>query len=287
MLDELKRILKVARRQVARRRIGFGDTHNVNQIRLNEFCAGHAARLAALTCPDRLTVVVPCYNHARYLPSAFASIRAQTSPADEIIVIDDCSTDDTWLVIEELADASGLPPETLRIMRNERNLGQCATINAAAARASSDAILVLNDDDYLMHDALALAGAVFAQYPGVALVGARALPVGSQAYLDNLKKSAAELVLSREPTVRVSEPAAARTYTSARQLDMCHSGSIFLKSAWQDVGGYYPDQTRRVCLFSDRDFQLRVNCLYPVAVVEDVPFAFRRAGSSVDRGQFT
>ena len=85
----------------------------------------------------------------------------------------------------------------------------------------------------------------------------------------------------------MSEPAAARTYTSARQLDMCHSGSIFLKSAWQDVGGYYPDQTRRVCLFSDRDFQLRVNCLYPVAVVEDVPFAFRRAGSSVDRGQFT
>jgi hypothetical protein len=88
-------------------------------------------------------------------------------------------------------------------------------------------------------------------------------------------------------TIRVSEPSEARAYTSARQLDMCHSGSTFLRTAWRDIGGYYPEHARRVCLFSDRDFQLRLNCLYPVAVVEDVPFAFWRAGSSVDRGLFT
>ena len=74
--------------------MGFSDTHSVNQIRLHEFCAGRVPRLTALTGPNRLTVVVASYNHARYLPSAFASILAQTSPADEIIVIDDCSTDE-------------------------------------------------------------------------------------------------------------------------------------------------------------------------------------------------
>jgi glycosyltransferase involved in cell wall biosynthesis len=287
MPSELRHFLRVAQRQIARRRIGFSDSHGIHASRLREFCAGHPARLAALTSPERVTVVVPCYNHARFLPSAFASIAAQTMPPSEIILIDDCSSDDTWRIIEELAGASGLPPETLRIMRNERNVGQCATINAAVAKATSDAIVVLNDDDYLMHDALALIGRVFAQHPGVALIGARAVVVGSQAYLDNLKKNAVELVVSSESTVRVSEPAAARAYTSARQLDMCHSGSAFLKTAWQDVGGYYPDHARRVSLFSDRDFQLRLNCLYPVAVVEDVPFAFWRTGYSVDRGLFT
>jgi glycosyltransferase involved in cell wall biosynthesis len=285
--SELERILKLARGHVSRRRLGFRDSHAVHESRLREFCATHEPRLSTLGGPHRFTVVLTCYDHARYLPSAFASIEAQTVPPSEIIVIDDRSTDDSWQVIQDLTGASGLPSEALHAMRNDRNLGQCATINAAVARATSDAIVVLNDDDYLMHDALALIERVLAAHPTAALVGARAVAVGSQAYLDNLKKSVAELVLSGDVTVRMSDPSQARAYTSARQLDMCHSGSTFLKEAWQAVGGYYPEKGRRVVLFADRDFQLRVNCLYPVALVEDAPFAFWRVGSSVDRGLFT
>jgi glycosyltransferase involved in cell wall biosynthesis len=285
--SELERILKLTRRHLSRRRLGFRDSHSVHEGRLREFCATHEPQLPTSGGPHRFTVVLTCYNHARYLPSAFASIAAQTVPPSEIILIDDRSTDDTWRVVQELAGASGLAPETLRIMRNERNLGQCATINAAVARATSDVIVVLNDDDYLMHDALDWIGRVLAAHPTAALVGARAVTVGSQAYLDNLRKSVAELVLSSDLTVRMSDPSEARAFTSARQLDMCHSGSAFLKEAWQAVGGYYAARGWRIVLFSDRDFQLRVNCLYPVALVEDAPFAFWRAGSSVDRGLFT
>jgi GT2 family glycosyltransferase len=230
---------------------------------------------------------VPCYNHARWLPAAFASVEAPTMTPREVLLVDDASTDGTWRVMNELQTAGSLPAGVVRLLRNERNVGQCETINRAVQETSANVIVILNDDDYLMHDALASIAGVFARHPAVALVGARALPVGTQAHLENLKKTVAGSLLSSEFRVRISEPATARAYESARQLDMCHSASAFRREAWQAVGGYYPDRERRVVVFSDRDFQLRVNYLYPVAVVENAAFALWRAGSSVDSGRFT
>jgi GT2 family glycosyltransferase len=190
-------------------------------------------------------------------------------------------------VLGELAAASQLPRGTVKTSRNSRNLGQCATLNSAIGRTDADVIVVLNDDDYLMHDALEWIDTVFRANPDVGLVGARGVHVASQVRLDNLKKSVTAALISSDFAIHRSDPAAARSYTSARQLDMCHSGSAFLKQAWEAVGGYYPDKKRRVVFPSDRDFQLRVNCLCPVALVMDAAFAFWRVGSSVDAGLFT
>ena len=52
-----------------------------------------------------LSVVIPNYNHARYLPHAILALRAQERPADEIIVVDDGSVDDSLAVLRELGVA--------------------------------------------------------------------------------------------------------------------------------------------------------------------------------------
>ena len=54
--------------------------------------------------PDRPTVsiILPTYNRAAFLPQAFASIRSQTFTDWELIVIDDGSTDNTPALVEEL-----------------------------------------------------------------------------------------------------------------------------------------------------------------------------------------
>jgi hypothetical protein len=65
---------------------------------------------------------------------------------------------------------------------------------------------------------------------------------------------------------------------------MTHSGSCFFKVAWTAVGGYQVDKTQRVVPFSDRDFQMRVNAVWPVAVAYETPLALWREGSSVDAG---
>jgi GT2 family glycosyltransferase len=287
IVSDLSRLALLARTRIERRRLGFATSHAVNAQRLHAFCAALPPFHPATRETRRYAVVVPCYNHAEFLAQAFRSIEAQTLPPSEVILIDDHSTDGTWQLLGELAAASQLPSGTVKTSRNSRNLGQCATLNSAIGRAEADVIVVLNDDDYLMHDALEWIDHVFRANPNVGLVGARGVNVASQVRLDNLKKSVTAALISSDFAVYTSDPAAARSYTSARQLDMCHSGSAFLRQAWEAVGGYYPEKSRRVVFPSDRDFQLRVNCLCPVAVVMDAAFAFWRVGSSVDAGLFT
>ena len=52
----------------------------------------------------KVTVGIPCYNHAKFLPDAVASVLAQTHPVDEILILDDCSTDDFKTVVQQFTD---------------------------------------------------------------------------------------------------------------------------------------------------------------------------------------
>ena len=50
-----------------------------------------------------LSVVMPNYNHAKFLPRALDSLLGQTRPPDEILVLDDGSTDDSRAILERVA----------------------------------------------------------------------------------------------------------------------------------------------------------------------------------------
>jgi hypothetical protein len=86
-----------------------------------------------------------------------------------------------------------------------------------------------------------------------------------------------------ETPLRLHRPADVPGYRHRNDLDMTHSGSCFYKAAWEAVGGYRSGKNERVVPYSDRDFQLRVNAVWPVAVADKRPFAFWRNDSSVDK----
>src|SRR5258707_12471256 len=67
--------------------------------------------------PPTLSVVLPNYNHARFIGRALAALLGQERAADEIIVIDDGSTDDSVAVIERIAAAA----PTIRLLRSPSN----------------------------------------------------------------------------------------------------------------------------------------------------------------------
>jgi len=287
MAARLERLVLLARRRAFKLQVSVLKRYEVHQRRLAAFLAGRQPlTLSPLPSSPTYAVVVPCYDHAAYVPQAFRSIEAQTLRPAEVVLVDDRSTDATWDIITELAATSPLRPR-ITILRNERNLGQCATLNAAVGQTSADIIVVLNDDDYLMHDALEWIDKVFHQHPEAGLVGAKGVGVRSQVYLDNLKKTVAGALISDALVTVVSLPEAARRFRHARQLVMTHSASAFRREAWEVAGGYYADKNKRIVIYSDRDFQLRVNCLYPVVIVENAAFSFWRSGTSVDGGLFT
>jgi glycosyltransferase involved in cell wall biosynthesis len=102
-----------------------------------------------LQAPD-ISVVVPAYNVGRFLGATLASLRVQTFPHWEAIVVDDGSTDDTAVVARAVAEAD----DRVRLVV-QPNRGVSAARNAGLARASGACIMFLDGDDLLHPTALA------------------------------------------------------------------------------------------------------------------------------------
>ena len=96
-----------------------------------------------------ITIVVPAYNYARFLPECLASIREQDFKGKvEVIVVDDASTDETQSVLQ------GLVWPGLRIVRHESNQGLCAALNTGHREARGKYIINLDADNLLAPEAL-------------------------------------------------------------------------------------------------------------------------------------
>jgi glycosyltransferase involved in cell wall biosynthesis len=87
-------------------------------------------------------VVVPLYNHERYIGEAIRSILAEGKLVREIIVIDDGSSDGSILVMEKLARQ-----DPRIVFRTQSNQGAHATINAGLRSCSGEFLTILNSDD--------------------------------------------------------------------------------------------------------------------------------------------
>jgi glycosyltransferase involved in cell wall biosynthesis len=93
-----------------------------------------------------VTAAVTTYNRARFLHGALDSVFAQTRSADEVLVVDDGSTDDTAEVLEPYA-------ERVRVIRQE-NAGRSAARNTAVREARGAFLSFLDSDDRWLPDKL-------------------------------------------------------------------------------------------------------------------------------------
>lgn len=90
-----------------------------------------------------VSVVMPAYNAAPYLRAAVASVQAQTHRDWELIIVDDCSPDDTYTIAEGLAKEDS----RIRPFRNPRNSGAAATRNYGVSQSRGAYVAFLDSDD--------------------------------------------------------------------------------------------------------------------------------------------
>lgn len=88
------------------------------------------------------SVIMPVYNGERYLPEAIKSILNQTLKNFELLILDDCSTDNSERVIRTFTD------QRIRIIANEKNLGLVGTLNIGFGQARGKYIARMDQDDY-------------------------------------------------------------------------------------------------------------------------------------------
>jgi glycosyltransferase involved in cell wall biosynthesis len=114
---------------------------------------------------NTVAIVLCNYNHAKYLPNSLGHICNQTRPADQILVIDDGSTDDSWDVIQGFARDHS----KLRAFANSRNLGLEASIARALPLVSCDYLVWAGADDRLLPPFLERNMTVLTRHPAAAL----------------------------------------------------------------------------------------------------------------------
>jgi len=118
------------------------------------------------TAPATATVVIPCFNYGRFLPDAVRSALAQPHVDVEVIIVDDCSTDDSRQVARRLAaEHAGVT-----LIEQAVNSGHVECFNAGWRASSGEFVVKLDADDMLTEGALTRAVALFRAHPTVGLV---------------------------------------------------------------------------------------------------------------------
>jgi len=102
-----------------------------------------------MSATPKVSVITPAYKAARYIGQAIESVQAQTLTDWEMIIVDDASPDETAEVVQRYLD-----DPRIRLIRSERNRGECGARNLALEAAQGEWIAVLDADDWFAPERL-------------------------------------------------------------------------------------------------------------------------------------
>lgn len=92
---------------------------------------------------DKVSIIVPVYNVAPWIEESIRSLLAQSYYLFEIVIVDDCSTDETFSILKRLSKEDS----RIKLYRNAKNERIVKTLNFALTKASGDYILRHDGDD--------------------------------------------------------------------------------------------------------------------------------------------
>jgi glycosyltransferase involved in cell wall biosynthesis len=216
------------------------------------------------TMTDSVAILIPAYDSARYLPGVIESALRQTRAAEEIIVIDDGSTDATGEVCTPFVPR-------VRYVRQE-NGGVSTARNHGATLSTSRWFLFLDSDDQLLpHAVEALLDAVRRESCGVAY--GRVIARGRSAIEDRLHGL---------PSAAGDPPQPTRA-NFKRAVITTPGAAIVRRDVFEKAGGFVPGYEP----MEDRDFWMKCGMLTRFAfcdtVVLDKTFREGSAGTQIGR----
>jgi len=170
--------------------------------------------------PPFVSIVVPVYNVGPYIQDTLASLLKQTYPHFEVLVLDDCSTDDTVARVQAIADAR------IQLIRNPRNLGRAGTDNAALVYVKGEYVAKMDGDDLCHPDRLRQQVAILEQRPEINVVGSWMQNFGSSTYLNQYPELPAEAQALTLFTLPTGNPSVMLRTSLLREQGMHYDGSL-------------------------------------------------------------
>lgn len=203
----------------------------------------------------RISVVVPSYNQAAFLPAALDSLLNQDYPDLEIIVMDGGSADGSADVLRAYAPR-------LAAAVSEPDRGQSHAINKGMALATGEVLSWLNSDDILLPGALQAVGEIFAAFPGVEWLTGQPANLGADGVLRHFPLKTGRW-----------QGAIWRGWYHGRALGFIRQeGTFWRRSLWEQAGGQV-DEARHYTM--DYDLWRRFARHAPLVTADETLAAFR------------
>lgn len=159
---------------------------------------------------------MPLYNYARYLDEALQSVLSQSVIPDEIIIVDDCSTDNPKEIIDKYPQVT--------YIKHDKNRGLAASRNTGIRNAKSEYVFSFDADDILRPDAvkehIRLADANTVVTCGL-------MAFGAENYTARPEIANLDILMKR---------------------NCIYSNSLFPKALWEKIGGFDESDTMRLGL---------------------------------------
>jgi len=180
----------------------------------------------------KLSVIVPLYNHGRFLPECIRSIFSNQTDLDfEVIIVNDCSIDNSLKVADKIAKQSD---GRIRVVSTPKNLGLTGARNFGIAETTSetDFIVCLDSDDMIMKNYFQQCYKLIEE--------------------KNIDISYTDMYLFGAVEKRMNVPEFAKSIL--QQSPFIHCASMYKRSMWVELGGY--DESIKYC-WEDYDFWIR------------------------------
>jgi glycosyltransferase involved in cell wall biosynthesis len=203
-----------------------------------------------------VSVIIPCYNYARFLGDAIQSALDQTYPAVEIVVVDDGSTDDLGPIAEAFPMARFI---------TQTNQGLSAARNTGLAHSRGDLVVFLDADDRLLPDAIEIGARLLVDNPSLGFVAGYSVFISRDGVA--------------QPTVNTPASKQHEAYVALLRHNSIRNPAavVFRRHVVDAVGGF----TSGIDACADLDLYLRVSRSFPVAFHETAVAEYRRHGDNM------
>ncbi|MEO6396596.1 MAG: glycosyltransferase [Devosia sp.] len=211
-----------------------------------------------------VSVVVPSFNHGAYIYEAITSVLNQSVEQIEVVVVDDCSTDNSRQVIRSLSD------RRLQAHFLDENVGGAAALNYGIAQTCAPLIAICNSDDVWVLDKLEKQLAIMNELPKVGACFSNVHWIGRDSkglVINPYSETFSQPNRSREGWIR---------FLMENGNALCHPSVLIRREIYEELG-LYNEWLRQV---PDLEFWLRVLTRFDIFVTREMLVSFRWHGDN-------
>jgi glycosyltransferase involved in cell wall biosynthesis len=209
----------------------------------------------------RVTVIMPSYNHERFVAAAIQSVLDQSFTDWELVITDDGSRDGTAEIARRFTDPR------IRLFVFPQNRGACDAANHCIAKARGEFMAMLSSDDEFVPGRLQRQVAFLDEHPGIGAVFGCAQLIDEEGRDSNTNNEHYEGVFDQTNRSRHEW----LNYFFLHRNCLCHPSVLIRKKCYDTVGLYDP----RFVQLPDLDFWIRLCMAYEIHILPEVMVRFR------------